>query len=276
MNKFVKKAGRGCWLSIIMVIFNPVFLYAVTEHDIDYYDQSTKADIYTDSDGDKIPYRLFIPAKYDAERKYPLVLCLHGAGERGSDNKKQLVTWTAGWICDEVQKKNPCFILIPQCPSDQQWVNTPWAMGSYSTDCIPMSSQLLMVKKLLDTILETYHPIDRDRLYIMGCSMGGYGTWDMIIRYPKLFAAAIPVCGAGDTNAASKLVSLPVWAFHGDEDDIVPLSGSRDMIDAIVKAGGQKAKITIYKNVKHESFRMAWKEEKLIDWVFEQKKIRKN
>ena len=256
---------------IIILIFCPVSLYAVTPHDVNYYDKCTKADIFIDSNGTKMPYRLFIPTDYDPNRKYPLLLSLHGAGSKGNDNKKQLAKSTAGWIADDVQQKHPCFILIPQCPNEQKWIDTAWRRGSYNIDNVPINKNLLAVKRLFDTIIEKYS-IDRDRLYIMGCSMGGYATWHMIIRYPDVFAAAVPVCGAGDPNKAQKLVSLPIWAFHGDEDDVVPLSGSTDMINAITKAGGKKAKITIYKGVKHESYQMAWKEDELVEWVFEQKK----
>lgn len=238
---------------------------------VGHYEQATRAEIYTDDNGTVLPYRLYAPPRFDPTQKYPLVLSLHGAGERGNDNRKQLAQYTAGWICDEVQVKHPCFILIPQCPTGLKWVETPFRQVSYAFDVAPISDHFRAAKRLLDEIVAE-HPIDRDRLYVMGCSMGGYATWNLIMRYPGLFAAAVPICGAGDPSKAAELVSLPIWALHGAEDDVVPPRGSTDMIDAITKAGGTKAKITLYPGVKHESYNMAWKETELVEWVFAQRK----
>jgi predicted peptidase len=261
-------------LPVLLALLAAPLLAALPVQPVSHYEQVTRAEIYTDDNGTVLPYRLYVSPRLDPTRKYPLVLSLHGAGGRGTDNLKQLAQSTAGWVCDEVQAKHPCFILIPQCPTGVRWVDTPFRQGSYAFDAAPISDHFKAAKRLLDRIIAEY-PIDRDRIYIMGCSMGGYATWNMIIRYPSLFAAAVPVCGAGDPGKAAALVSLPIWAFHGAEDDVVPPRGSTDMIDAIKKAGGTMAKITLYPGVKHESYNMAWRETELVEWLFAQSKRRK-
>lgn len=236
-----------------------------------YYLQVTEACVYKSPSGESLPYRLFVPKGLDAAAKVPLLLVFHGAGERGKDNIKQLQDWVAGWTSEEVQSKHPCIILMPQCPGNEQWVNTPWKEGSYSLDKIPVSASMKLATELFYKILEE-KPVDKSRIYIMGASMGGFGTWDFIMRHPEIPAAAAPVCGAGDPSKAGLLTHLPIWTFHGDKDTTVPFAGSEDMISAIQKAGGTKAKFTVYRNVRHDSYNKAWKEVDLVDWMFTQKK----
>lgn len=242
---------------------------AIAQHSIDYYQSRTTAFTYTSNDGKTLPYRLFVPENYDARRGYPLVLALHGSGERGNDNKSHLEDYLAGWTDSTIQRNHPAFILMPQCPRNQQWVNTPWGRGGYSTERIGISNSLALAKQILDKVRGEYS-IDPDRIYVMGASMGGYGTWDIVVRFPGEFAAAVPVCGAGDPTAAGRLTNLPIWAFHGDDDTVVPFSGSKDMVDAIRRAGGMRVKFTVYPGVDHGSYDMAWREPGLLDWLFSQ------
>lgn len=237
-----------------------------------HYAEISEAHIYKNESGKTMLYRLFVPRDYDPKLRYPLLLSFHGAGSRGSDNLKHLRPWVAGWTADEVQKKHPCIILMPQCPAGQQWVNTPWTKGSYSFSKIPISSPMTLAKEIFDKILKE-KSIDRSRIYVMGASMGGYATWNFVMRYPDLVAAAVPICGAADPAMAESIKSIPIWAFHGDIDDVVPPAGSKDMISAIKKAGGNKAQLTMYIAVKHTSYVKAWKEPDLIDWVFKQKRM---
>jgi len=123
---------------------------------------------------------------------------------------------------------------------------------------------------LIEALCKEY-PIDKGRIYLTGLSMGGYGTWDLISRRPELFAAAIPVCGGGDPAQAEKLAKLPIWAFHGDADPLVPVERPRDMIAAIKKAGGEP-KYTEYKGVGHDAWTPTYRDSKVLDWLFEQKK----
>ena len=244
---------------------------ALPERPRPYYEARTRACLYTDSEGRTLPYRLFLPAGYAEGRPHPLLLCFHGAGERGDDNVTQLRPWACGWVDEVVQARHPCIILMPQCPADQQWVNTPFAGGSYSLERTPVSAPMKRVHELVAKAVREL-PVDRSRIYVMGASMGGYGTWDFIMRQPGLVAAAAPVCGAGDPSMAASIRDVPVWAFHGDRDTGVPTSGSVEMVDAIRAAGGTKAALTLYPGVGHESYEMAWKERSLVEWVFNQRK----
>jgi len=267
-----KKISIYALLALVSVCAaGPARAGKITEHSREYYAENTEARIYTNAAGQTMPYRLFVPNDYNPETEYPLLLVFHGAGSRESDNLKHLRTWVAGWIDEAVQKKHPCIILMPQCPQGQQWVNTPWENGSYSYADVPISEPMTLAKEIFDTILEE-KSVDRSRIYVMGCSMGGYGTWYFTMRYPGLVAAAVPVCGGGDPAMAKKLEHIPIRAFHGDLDTTVPPEGSYEMVEAIEKAGGKKVKLTVYEGVKHGSYKLAWKDPELVDWLFKQKK----
>ena len=240
-------------------------------HDQSFYAEHSMAYSYTDEKGATMPYRLFLPPNYNSEKEYPLLLSFHGAGARGDDNLKQLRPWIAGWMDEKIQNEHPCIILMPQCPTKQQWVNVPWKDGSYSFKETPISQAMTMAKAIFDKVLQNY-AVDQNRIYVMGASMGGYATWNFVMRYPGLVAAAVPICGAGDPSMAKKLKRIPIWAFHGDQDPVVPLSGSTDMMDALKKTKKSPARLTIYKGVKHDSYTLAWNEPELIDWIFNQKK----
>ena len=122
--------------------------------------------------------------------------------------------------------------------------------------------------EILDLVTDEFN-IDSNRVYVTGQSMGGYGTWDLILRYPKRFAAAVPVCGAGDPASAKRIAHIPIWAFHGDRDKTVPTRGTQKMIEALKQAGG-RAKYTEYEGVGHNCWTRAWKEKDLITWLFRQ------
>jgi predicted peptidase len=224
--------------------------------------------------GGKLACRLFTPKGYDpaAETRYPLVLFLHGAGERGIDNAAQL-KWGGAILATKLQTAGKCFVLAPQCPPNKQWVNTPWAKGSYSTETVAISDELSMAIEAIESVIKEFK-IDRDRVYVMGISMGGFGTWDAIIRRPDLFAAAIPICGGGDPSAAEKIKHIAVWAFHGGADNVVPPSGSRDMVEGLKKAGAAEPtlKFTEFPGVGHASWVPAWESKGLWEWLLAQKR----
>jgi poly(3-hydroxybutyrate) depolymerase len=216
-----------------------------------------------------LPYRLFKVKNPTAGMKYPLILFLHGAGERGDNNTSQL-TANAGatvWATDAHQAKHPAYVIAPQCPAPEQWVHTDWTLGSYSTTTVAVSDPLTTALEIADAVA-TEFGTDPRRQYITGLSMGGYGTWDAITRNPERFAAAIPVCGAGDPTKADLLEMLPLWTFHGDADSTVPVSGSRDMVTAL-KAVGSAIKYTEYPGVGHNAWDMTYANEEVIDWLFQ-------
>jgi len=220
-----------------------------------------------------LPYRLLKPDGYDksGDVRYPLVVFLHGIGERGTDNEKQLVYGVMEFVKESTRKKHPCLIAAPQCPTDDLWVSvTPWLI----TGNLPLARYPTRpterVLHLIESLSKEYR-IDADRIYLTGISLGGFGVWDLASRKPELFAAAMPICGGGDPAQAEKLAKLPIWAFHGDADSSVPVDRSRDMIAAIKKAGGAP-KYTEYKGVGHDAWTPTYKNDEVLDWLFEQKK----
>jgi predicted peptidase len=147
------------------------------------------------SDGEStLPYRIHLPRELSPEKRYPLVLFFHGAGERGSDNEKQLLIAIGQFFGDPASPLHDCIVIAPQCPEDSKWVPlSSWEDTQYSTDELPESLPLSLAVKLIEEAKRTY-PIDPDRVYSTGLSMGGYATWDLLVRHTDLFAAAIPVC----------------------------------------------------------------------------------
>ncbi len=218
-----------------------------------------------------LPYRLLKPDGYakDGTDRYPLVVFLHGIGERGTDNQKQLRNGVEEFVKDATRKKHPCFLAVPQCPPDKTWsvVRSTRENPTFAKTPTEPAAQVL---DLIDVLCKEYR-VDTDRIYLTGVSMGGYGTWDLACRKPELFAAAIPVCGGGDPAQAEKLARLPIWAFHGDKDPLVPVERSRDMIVALKKAGG-KPEYTEYEDVGHDSWTPTYKNDTVLDWLFKQKK----
>jgi predicted peptidase len=224
--------------------------------------------------GKTLVYRLFVPKEYQASKKYPLMLTLHGAGERGSDNSAQLLhDFNLMWAADSIQNPHPCFVVAPQCPVDSQWVNTPWAKGSYNLDQVPISEPMKSVVAILDSLAREFN-IDADRVYVSGISMGGFGTWYLAMKYPDRFAAAVPVCGGADPKKAPLISKLPIWTFHAEDDGAVPVSGTREMVAAL-KAAGSGVKYTEYPaalGINHQSWVPAGKTPELWRWVFQQAK----
>lgn len=211
--------------------------------------------------GDTMLYRLMLPLDYDSTKNYPIVVCLHGSSGSGHDNIKQVATcMPAFWLAsEENRKKYPTIIFVPQCPEHQTWGGLKGAP----------STEDLVVETLRS--LERQFSIDPTRRYITGNSMGGYGTWILAARYPEIFAAAIPICGGGDPQFAQQLAKVPIWAFHGEKDMNVPVSGSRDVIDAIKKAGGTP-RYTEFPGKAHDITNEVMATPGLLDWMFKQRK----
>lgn len=218
---------------------------------------------------DTLPYRLLKPVHMKKRNLYPLVIFLHGSGERGNDNKKQLTHGTYLFQKPEHVKNFPCFVLAPQCPEGSRWVEAPWDSPKHQIPANP-SQPLQMVHDLILQLTETL-PVDPDRIYITGLSMGGFGTWDMLARWPDLFAAGIPICGGGDTRTASHIAHIPVWIFHSSDDGVVPVEFSRNMALALEKSGAT-FRYTEYNDAGHGSWKPAYEEPGLLPWLFSHKK----
>ncbi|WP_316812644.1 dienelactone hydrolase family protein [Pedobacter heparinus] len=218
---------------------------------------------------DSLPYRLLYPLNYNKHKKYPIVVFLHGSGQRGNDNEAQLIGVPKRLTDSAGRAKYPCFILVPQCSKKDVWVKFPNFPASLETTRLATPSAGLTLTKL-DLLIKNL-PIDRKRIYVTGYSMGGEGAFDFLSRRPNLFAAAIPICSVSDTAKAGLIYKVPIWAFHGDQDEVNHVKYSRLMITALENHKG-KPKYTEYRGVKHNSWTKAYEEPGLFDWLFSQKR----
>lgn len=202
----------------------------------------------TDYQGAATKYVVWVPEGYDAKKPMPAILSLHGVGEIGTDGWKQLAAGLGQAIIRDADRWN-FIVLFPQMPpsAKKNWMN-----------CESL---------LLDILEKTRkeYAIDASRFYLTGLSMGGYGSWRLAAKHPRLFAAVAPICGGGDPASAASLKGLPIWAFHGEKDEAIPPARSQEMVDAVNKAGGS-AKLTIYPGVGHNSWDKAYRDEGLHEW----------
>jgi predicted peptidase len=216
------------------------------------------------SDNGILPYRLLEPVNHQSQTLFPLVIFLHGAGERGTDNEAQLKHIDGLFLNVHNREKYPCYVVAPQCPEGQMWA--VFRGGEISAEPAP---PMKLVIGLIDKIIRDF-PIDTSRVYLTGLSMGGFGTWDLLARFPHKFAAAVPICGGGDQHTASKIKDIPLWAFHGAKDDVVSVNQSRRMVKALQNEGGLPG-YTEYPDVGHNSWVHAYREPHLLPWLFSQK-----
>jgi predicted peptidase len=206
--------------------------------------------------GDRsMPYVVYLPREHTSKKRWPVILFLHGAGERGDNglSQSQVGIGTAIRMHPE---RFPCLVVMPQAPRGNGWRGE--------------SNELAL--RALDEVVKKYKG-DPSRLYLTGLSMGGYGTWEIAAKYPDRFAAVMPICGGGDPTAmASTLKSLPIWVFHGDADQAVPVQRSREMVEAIKAAGSASIKYTEYPGVGHNSWDNAYGDAEAITWLLSQKR----
>ncbi len=222
-----------------------------------------------EQDGGKLLYRFHAPKTLEEGRKYPLVVLLHGAGERGDDNVAQLVHGADALFSYAQRRGEEMFFIAGQVPKNALWVDHPWNARAHRMNKKPSACLDLLLKLIDKTLAE--QPVDPARVYVTGISMGGYGTWEAVQRRPELFAAAMPICGGGDTACASKLKDLPIWCFHGDADGAVPTSRSRDMFAAIRSVGGI-VRYREYPGVGHDCWTRTYADDDVLDWFFGQRK----
>ena len=217
---------------------------------------------YDATAGIRLPYRLYVPADYDKSKRYPVFLFLHGAGDRGFDNTTHIRALenayrVAGDMLSEA------IVLAPQCPSDG-W----WDIDGYSgseTGCLGAAVRLLRITM-------AQYRCDRERVYVAGLSMGGYGTWSVLERYGDLFAAGVPICGWGNSAMGEELSRIPIWAYHGTADATVPYRCSLEMVNAIKNAGGRMVRLTSLEGVDHNAWDTALGTRETFSWMFGQTK----
>jgi predicted peptidase len=232
---------------------------------------------FVSADGKKLLYRILYPQDYVKTKKYPLVLVLHGSGERGSDNEKQLTHGGKLFLDPAIRKNFPSIVVFPQCPENDYWASvkierdkTPLQLDFDYTR--PLTTPLALTIGLTDSLLAS-GSIDDRRVYITGLSMGGMGTFEAVHHYPDLFAAALPICGGGDTVRYNKL-KAPFWIFHGEIDGVVNADYSRAMV-AKLRKENMKVKYSEYPGVNHNSWENAFAEPEFFRWMFSQKSTRK-
>ena len=222
--------------------------------------------------GAKLLYRVLKPAKIEPGKKYPLVLFLHGAGERGDDNQAQLVHGGTLFTRKDNRAKYPCYVIFPQCPSGKRWVEVDWSDKEPHAAPKNPSVPMALTKRMLDRFVKG-NAVDADRVYVMGLSMGGFGTWDFAQRYPDFVAAAVPICGGADNGTAKRIKHIPIWTFHGSADTAVWPVRTRTMVEALKKVKGN-VRYTEYEKVGHNSWSRAFAEPDLLVWMFAQKRAK--
>lgn len=227
---------------------------------------------YISANNDTLNYRQLWPDA-NALRKYPLVIFLHGSGEKGTDNEAQLKWGVLNFADAKVMQAHPAIVIAPQCPPNMGWANfiNDKTTGQPRMQPQP-SKQMQLLYELIQKIKATL-PVDTNRIYITGLSMGGHGTYDLIERYPDLFAAAVPVCGSGDTSKAASIAHIPIWIFHGAEDPVVSPLRSLDMLTALTNAGAHPG-FTQYPETGHFSWIAAYSDSQMLEWMFRQSKKR--
>ncbi len=197
-------------------------------------------------------YLVRLPSGYNVKKRilYPAIFFLHGAHERG--NNLDLIKKVGPPSYAEQQKRFPFIVIAPQCPDFSRWAD-------------------LDLMQLMENSIKKYN-IDRKKIYLTGFSMGGYGAWNLAIEHPDFFAAIAPVCGGGYAQKSDRIKDLPVWVFHGDSDEIIPIEKSKEMVAALNAAGNKQVKFTIYKNTGHDSWTPTYNNPELYRWFLTHKK----
>ncbi|MDP9076247.1 MAG: prolyl oligopeptidase family serine peptidase [Bacteroidota bacterium] len=226
------------------------------------------------SKGDTLPYRILFPQNFDPTKKYPLILVLHGAGERGNNNESQLLYGTRTFLRDTIRQRYAAIVVYPQCPANSFWSNCKFEEDSvtnktkfiFQTGGAPTKAMKSLLG-LLDNFLDKPY-VDKHKVYVGGLSMGGMGTFELLRRKPNIFAAAFAICGGDNSNNVKKYAKkVPLWVFHGEKDETVPYAHSELIVAAIKDAGGDP-KYTLYPNDGHNSWDDAFAEPLLIPWLF--------
>jgi len=220
---------------------------------------------------DTLKYRILKPLNFDSNKKYPVHLFLHGAGEVGDDNELQLTHGAELFLKKENRINYNSWVIFPQCAKNDYWANMVY-VSENNESLVQMKKKntvnpsLGLVIQLMDTFIEKNN-VDKNRIYVSGLSMGGMGTFEILYRRPEMFAAATPICGDGDPSSVENFAKkVAIWIFHGSADKVVLPQQSLKMANAILNAGGNP-KITIYENVGHNSWDTAFAEKDFLKWI---------
>lgn len=226
---------------------------------------------YTDGKN-SIAYRILFPKNFNAKQQYPIVFFLHGRGESGSDNVKQLKNGAALFLQENVRKKYPAIVVFPQCGADSYWANVKIATNaagkrsfSFQKGGKPTKAMRALLGMIDNMLKKPY--VNPNRVYVGGLSMGGMGTYELLRRKPKTFAAAFAICGGDNIANVNRYKHVPLWIFHGGKDDVVNPAFST-LIANQLKIVGKEVKFTLYPDDNHNSWDSAFKEPELIPFLF--------
>jgi len=221
---------------------------------------------------DTIAYRVLFPEHFNAQRKYPVVFFLHGRGEQGNDNQKQLTHGGKLFLKEEYRKNFPAIVVFPQCGTDSYWSNVEITTNDKGKRQFAFQKKGKPTKAMhallgmLDNFLDKPY-IDKSRVYLGGLSMGGMGTYELLRRKPKVFAAAFAICGGDNVANVEKYKHVPLWIFHGEKDDVVSMNFSTAIADQL-KVLGKPVNLTLYPDANHNSWNSAFAEPRLLPWLF--------
>ncbi|MCB9878417.1 MAG: prolyl oligopeptidase family serine peptidase [Planctomycetes bacterium] len=221
-----------------------------------------------DVDGVEYSYRLLRPLPASLDRARPLVVFLHGAGERGGDNRRQLYWLPRELASDAARAARPCFVLAVQCPAEERWVEVAWGDAEPTPMPARPGRAMRAVQQAMRRVLAE-PGVDRNRVYLTGLSMGGFGTWDLLAREPDTFAAALAVCGGGDPATVDRFAAVPIEVWHGAADAVVPVERSRQMVVAL-RERGAPCRYHELEGVGHDVWKQAYGEAGGLEWLFAQ------
>ncbi len=257
------------------LIFFVILLFLSCKSTNSVVDFPTYQSLEFSDDNATLPYRLLLPKNYDEGKSYPLVVVLHGAGERGNDNEAQLTHGADIFLNQDFRDEHEAIVVFPQCPEESYWSNVDKkrVQMSFTFTFSPDGEATVAMKSLQNLIqnLQENYKIDKDRMYAGGLSMGGMGTMELVRRNPDLFAAAFAICGGAHPDTAPIMKNTKWWVFHGDADVVVDYKHSVNMVSAL-KAARAEVKFTTYEGVNHNSWENAFAEPELLPWLFSHSK----
>ncbi|WP_157492600.1 carboxylesterase family protein [Echinicola pacifica] len=273
MERLIKRSSKSTaiWLMVVLMSSWSVTLFAQNKKLFDHK-------VYINEAGDSLRYRLLLPKGYKSSKEYPLVLFLHGAGERGSDNEKQLSHGSSLFLDKHNRKEFPAIVVFPQCPEDTYWIDISIRAElrgqgdpDFSQSLDQPSEQLDMVNELVDQLQQDFS-VDANRLYVMGLSMGGFGTLETLGRWPDKYAAAVAICGGGNISLAKEYApNTSVWLTHGGKDDVVPPILSRRVYEALLEENAD-VRYDLYPEANHNAWDPTFAEPELLPWLFSKHK----
>lgn len=260
-------------MRLIILFFSIFFVSILHGQELNEY----KKERFVKGD-EQLPYRILYPLKFDQAKKYPVLIFLHGAFEKGNDNEAQLEIGGHFFLVDSNRNGFPAMIIFPQCPMNDLWAYFDTeldSVGQVKRAIFPFRKEPTRVTFLLKQLLDSFRTlsfVDNKRIYIGGLSQGGMGVFDICARYPEIFAAAFPICGAGKASTSARFAKqTALWIFHGGDDDVVPVYFSREFYHKLKKLGAD-VRYTEYPGVRHNSWVNAFKEKDLLPWLFSKSK----